>query len=138
MKGLSRSNLKYMRQMAGAWPSEVGQQAVGQLPWGHVTVLLDKLDDTPTRDWYAHAAVDSSFIDQQRLLGRRVESVCQVLRELGLAGAPRTYRSWRCGGGPAARVVSDAQVVDLMRGQDAFDRSCVASLSRSSGFGRSA
>jgi predicted nuclease of restriction endonuclease-like (RecB) superfamily len=56
MKGLSRSNLKYMRQMAGAWPSEVGQQAVGQLPWEHVTVLLDKLDDTPTRDWYAQAA----------------------------------------------------------------------------------
>jgi predicted nuclease of restriction endonuclease-like (RecB) superfamily len=35
----------------------IGQQAVGQLPWGHITVLLDKLDDKATRDWYAeHAA----------------------------------------------------------------------------------
>ncbi len=35
MRGLSRSNLKYMRQMASTWPrTAIGQQAVGQLPWG--------------------------------------------------------------------------------------------------------
>lgn len=59
MKGFSRSNLKYMRAFAQAWPANpaIGQQAVGQLPWGHVTVLLDKLDDREVRDWYAeHAA----------------------------------------------------------------------------------
>jgi predicted nuclease of restriction endonuclease-like (RecB) superfamily len=59
MRGLSRSNLKYMRQMAAAWTEEaIGQQPVGRLPWGHVTVLLDKLDDQTERDWYAATAAN--------------------------------------------------------------------------------
>jgi predicted nuclease of restriction endonuclease-like (RecB) superfamily len=58
MRGLSRSNIKYMRQMAAAWPEgPIGQQPVGQLPWGHIMVLLDKLDAPEARDWYARAAV---------------------------------------------------------------------------------
>jgi len=45
-----------MRQMAGAWTEEaIGQQPVGRLPWGHITVLLDKLNDQAERDWYAAA-----------------------------------------------------------------------------------
>ena len=56
MKGLSRRNLLYMRALAEAWPEWV-QQAVAQLPWGHITVLLDRLDDQALREWYAHQAV---------------------------------------------------------------------------------
>lgn len=58
MRGFSSSNLHYMRAFAAAWPIEAAilQQPVGELPWGHVTVLLDKLDDTAARDWYAHHA----------------------------------------------------------------------------------
>ena len=44
MKGLSRSNLFYMRGFAAGWPEPIVQQPVGQLPWGHITVLLDKLE----------------------------------------------------------------------------------------------
>lgn len=58
MKGLSRSNLFYMRGFATAWPEPNVQQAVGQLPWGHITVLLDKLDSPEDRDWYSSAAVE--------------------------------------------------------------------------------
>ncbi|WP_461164611.1 PDDEXK nuclease domain-containing protein [Arthrobacter sp. R4-81] len=58
MKGLSRSNLFYMRGFAAAWPDSIVQQAVGQLPWGHITVLLDKLDRPDDRAWYATAAVE--------------------------------------------------------------------------------
>jgi len=61
MRGLSRSNLKYMRQAAATWPAPIGQHAVGQLPWGHITVLLDKLDDQSQRDWYAAAAVEHGW-----------------------------------------------------------------------------
>lgn len=63
MTGLSRSNLFYMRAFAVAWPGEgvIVQQAVGQLPWGHITVLLDKLDDACTRTWYAQAAVEHGW-----------------------------------------------------------------------------
>ena len=58
MKGLSRSNLFYMRGFASAWPAPIVQQPVGQLPWGHITVLLDKLDAQEDRAWYASAAVE--------------------------------------------------------------------------------
>jgi len=61
MRGLSRSNLKYMRQAAAAWPGPIGQQPVGQLPWGHITVLLDKLPEASERDWYAAAAAEHGW-----------------------------------------------------------------------------
>lgn len=62
MTGLSRSNMFYMRAFAGAWPkAAVVQQPVGQLPWGHITVLLDKLTDQARRDWYAQAAVRAGW-----------------------------------------------------------------------------
>ena len=54
------------------------------------------------------------FIDAQRAAGRGVESICRVLREQGLAVAPRTYRAWKTRP-PAARTVSDAEVVDRLR-----------------------
>lgn len=62
MRGIGRSNVHYMRAMAAAWPrTAVVQQAVGQLPWGHITVLLDKLDDQAQRDWYAAKATENGW-----------------------------------------------------------------------------
>jgi predicted nuclease of restriction endonuclease-like (RecB) superfamily len=57
--GWSRSSLHYMRKAAEVWPTadEFVQQAVGQLAWGHVTVLIDRLDTRQERDWYASRAV---------------------------------------------------------------------------------
>lgn len=59
MKGFSRSNLKYMRAFAEAWPEvdTIGQQAVGQLPWGHNVVLLTKLKQRDARLAHAEQAV---------------------------------------------------------------------------------
>jgi predicted nuclease of restriction endonuclease-like (RecB) superfamily len=56
-KGFSPRNLWYTRAFAAAWTEPVLQQAVAELPWGHVTVLLDKLDTRDDRDWYAAQAV---------------------------------------------------------------------------------
>ncbi|QCU79665.1 DUF1016 domain-containing protein (plasmid) [Citricoccus sp. SGAir0253] len=63
MKGLSRSNLFYMRAFAASWPGWDPNvpQAVGQLPWGHIRVLLDRLQSTRSRDWYAAAAVEHGW-----------------------------------------------------------------------------
>jgi len=57
--GWSVTNLKYMRMMAQAWPSleAIGQHGADQLPWGHVMVLLGKLETQDDRDWYAARAV---------------------------------------------------------------------------------
>jgi len=59
-RGWSRSNLHYMRSFAAAWPTEEDfvPQAVGQLPWGHIRLLLDRLDDRDLRTWYAGAALE--------------------------------------------------------------------------------
>ncbi|TMQ11075.1 MAG: DUF1016 domain-containing protein, partial [Deltaproteobacteria bacterium] len=58
MKGFSRSNLKYMRAFAEAWPDfPIGQQPVGQLPWGHNLVLLTKLKSVEARLAYAQRAL---------------------------------------------------------------------------------
>jgi predicted nuclease of restriction endonuclease-like (RecB) superfamily len=58
LKGFSRRNLLYMRAFAEAWPDEsIVQQVAAQIPWFHNCVLLDKLDDTSTRLWYAQHAI---------------------------------------------------------------------------------
>ena len=55
------------------------------------------------------------FIDAMRADGFAVESVCRVLREQGCQIAARTYRAWKAGR-VAARTISDARVVDVVRG----------------------
>jgi predicted nuclease of restriction endonuclease-like (RecB) superfamily len=62
MKGFSRTNLMYMRAFAEAWQDEaIVQQAVGQLPWGHNLVLLDKLSTQDARIWYAQKAIENNW-----------------------------------------------------------------------------
>jgi predicted nuclease of restriction endonuclease-like (RecB) superfamily len=59
MRGFSIRNLKYMRSLAEAYPDEtIVQQLVAQLPWGHHTVLLDKVVDTVQRQWYMQKAIE--------------------------------------------------------------------------------
>ena len=63
MKGLSRSNLQYMRSFAEAWPAFDPNvpQPVGHLPWGHIRIILDKRLEPDARDWYAAAAVQHGW-----------------------------------------------------------------------------
>jgi putative transposase len=56
----------------------------------------------------------AGFIDTMRAEGHAVESICRVLREQGCQVAARTYRAWRRAG-PAARTITDAQVIDSVR-----------------------
>ncbi len=62
-RGFSARNLAYMRAFAWAWPDldEIVQQPVAQLPWGHITVLLNQFDDRELRDWYADQAVANGW-----------------------------------------------------------------------------
>jgi predicted nuclease of restriction endonuclease-like (RecB) superfamily len=62
MKGLSRTNLLYMRSFAETWPDEsIVQQVVGQIPWGHNVRLLDLVKDREERLWYARAAIENGW-----------------------------------------------------------------------------
>lgn len=62
VKGLSRTNLMYMRAFAEAYPDEqIVLQSVGQIPWGHNQSLLNKLENREERLWYAQKAMENSW-----------------------------------------------------------------------------
>jgi len=61
MTGLSRRNLYYMRALAEAWPDPQVVQQPAQLSWGHLMLLIDRLDDPAARDWYAAAADEGGW-----------------------------------------------------------------------------
>lgn len=59
----------------------------------------------------------AGFIDAMRAEGHAVESICRVLSEQGCQIAARTYREWTRTGRPvAARTITDARVIDAVRG----------------------
>ena len=58
MKGFSRANLLYMRAFAEAWTDfEIVQQTVGQLPWGHNVLLLNRIKEQEARFFYVQKAI---------------------------------------------------------------------------------
>lgn len=58
MKGFSVRNLMYMRDFAESWPGEaIVQQLAAQLPWFHIVVLMTRLKDASSREWYAQRAI---------------------------------------------------------------------------------
>jgi predicted nuclease of restriction endonuclease-like (RecB) superfamily len=62
MSGFSPRNLKYMRKFAEAWPDkELVQRTVAQIPWRSNITLLDKLQDTELRLWYAQKTLENGF-----------------------------------------------------------------------------
>ena len=62
MKGFSPRNLKYMRAFAVAWPErQIVQQVVAQLTWSHSVILLDKLETSEQRLWYAKKAYEHGW-----------------------------------------------------------------------------
>lgn len=55
--GMSARNLKYMRAFARAWQDrEIVQGRLAQLSWWHQIALLEKLDSSEVRLWYAEKA----------------------------------------------------------------------------------
>lgn len=83
MKGFSPRNLKYMRAFAEAWPDEsFVQGALAQLPWYHQLALLDKLESSDERRWYAAKAIEHNWSRnvlvmqiETRLLERKGQAV---------------------------------------------------------------
>lgn len=59
--GFSLRNLRYMRDFAEAYPDLNFATAVAKLPWGHNTVLLNKLQDDNQRLWYAQQIVENGW-----------------------------------------------------------------------------
>ena len=61
-KGYSVRNLKYMAKFAEIYSDrKFVQQVVAQIPWGHNTVLLDKLSSPEERLWYAEKVIENGW-----------------------------------------------------------------------------
>ena len=62
MKGFSLTNIKYMVQFAKEYPEfTISQQVVGQIPWDHNILLLQKLETPQDRLWYAHKTIEHGW-----------------------------------------------------------------------------
>jgi predicted nuclease of restriction endonuclease-like (RecB) superfamily len=75
-KGLSVRNLKYMARFAKTFPvfgqqpaaqmqnadtEVIGQQPVAQLPWGHIQVLMDKVQEPAALKFYILQCLENSW-----------------------------------------------------------------------------
>lgn len=118
MKGLSRANLMAMRAFAAAWPSrEVVQQLVGQIPWGHNVMLLQKLQDAGQRQWYASKAIEhgwsrSVLVHQieTRLIDRQAAALTNFRTTLPAAQSEA-----------AQQLMKDPHLFDFLGLGEAFD-----------------
>lgn len=73
LRGLSRTNLLYTRAFAAAYPdAEIVHQLVGQVPWGHHTILLDKAHGLEERIWYVRQIIEHGW--SRNVLIHQVES----------------------------------------------------------------
>lgn len=62
MKGFSLTNIKYMVQFAREYPDfQISQQLVGQIPWGHNILLLQKLTSLEERLWYVKKIIENGW-----------------------------------------------------------------------------
>lgn len=51
LSNLTNTAVRGLRTNPAEFPEPIAQQPVAQLPWGHITVLLDRLSDTADRTW---------------------------------------------------------------------------------------
>lgn len=85
IKGFSRRNLFLMQQFAAYYPnliaaqsvpqlaqSEIVQQLVAQLPWGHIVLLIQKVKDETARDWYAEQSIIQGW--SREVLSRSIKN----------------------------------------------------------------
>lgn len=60
--GFSRRNLNYMRKFYNFFGSnEKVPQAVAQIPWGHIRLILDKIKDYAEAEFYVQKTIENSW-----------------------------------------------------------------------------
>lgn len=60
-KGFSIRNLQFMQQFAQLYKDGIVKQAVSQLPWGHIIVLMQKVKNVDAFEWYVHNTVQNNI-----------------------------------------------------------------------------
>ena len=128
MKGLSSSNLKYMRQFAQACPERrFGQQLADQLPWFHIVTLITQVPDPSVRAWYAERTIGEAW-SRDTLTGQ-IRS--QLHLRQGTALTNFAARIPAAQAGLAAAVLKDPYHFDFLGlGEEAHERDIEAALVR--------
>jgi predicted nuclease of restriction endonuclease-like (RecB) superfamily len=73
IKGLSRTNLMYMRAFAEVYPDrQIVQQLAAQIPWFHNCILLDKVKESDQRLWYIQQTIENGW--SRSILELQIES----------------------------------------------------------------
>lgn len=73
MKGFSPQNLKYMRKFSEEYNlDEIGQQAVDQLPWGHIVTLIYAVSDKTERHFYIDGIIQNGW--SRNVLSMQIET----------------------------------------------------------------
>lgn len=80
MKGFSPQNLKYMRKFSEEYSlDEIGQQAIDQLPWGHIVTLIYAVSDKEERRFYIDATPQNAW--SRNMLSMQIETALHKDRE---------------------------------------------------------
>lgn len=73
IKGFSPQNLKYMRKFAKEYKeNEIGQQAVDQIPWGHIVTLLYAISSKEERCFYIQETLQNGW--SRNILSIKIET----------------------------------------------------------------
>jgi len=128
MKGLSASNLKYMRVFAQECPDLlIGQRCVDQLPWGQILTLLTKLSDPALRAWYANEALEHAW--SRDTLALQIKSALHLRQ--GAAVTNFAERLAPADARMAAQILKDPYHFDFLGlGPEAHERDIEGALVR--------
>jgi len=120
MKGFSRSNLKYMRAFAEAYPlGEIGQQLAGQIPWFHNCMILEKVKDPQMRLWYIQKTIANGW--SRNVLVMQIESGLYQRQGGAITNFERTLPAQQSD--LAQQLIKDPYALDfLMLGEEIQER----------------
>ena len=73
IKGFSKRNIELMRKFSQSFTKEqFAKQAVSQLGWGHIIVLMQKIDSGSERNWYIAKSLENGW--SRSVLVHQIES----------------------------------------------------------------
>jgi predicted nuclease of restriction endonuclease-like (RecB) superfamily len=117
IEGFSPRNLRYMRSLAEAWPeTEILQQLIAKLPWGHNLRVLDRIKDRPTREWYLRAALEYGW--SQNILVLQISGRLHEREGKALTNFQRTLPP--PGSDLAEQILKDPYNFDFLTLADSF------------------
>lgn len=128
MKGLSSTNLKYMRFFAQNCPDlRFGQQSADQLPWFHIVTLLTKVETPKLQEWYARKAIQQAW--SRETLEMQIKNQLHLRQGAAITNFEQRLASPQAG--LAAQVLKDPYHFDFLGlGDEAHERDIENALIR--------